>query len=129
MLIELQGLRKRYNLGQPNEAEVLHGIDLRVRPRSFFQTNTAVTEQLYRQVAQWVDAVGPASVWDLYCGVGGFALHVAGPGREVVGTEISEEAVVHAQSLRIGVFYVKDGKRVLYDDENVCMSLETEKKE
>ena len=43
--------------------------------------------------------------------------------------QISEEAVVHAQSLRIGVFYVKDGKRVLCDDENVCMSLETENKE
>ena len=35
MLIELQGLRKRYNLGQPNEAEVLHGIDLRVQRGEF----------------------------------------------------------------------------------------------
>ncbi|WHF24687.1 hypothetical protein QJS66_11290 [Kocuria rhizophila] len=38
----------------------LNGIDLRVRPRSFFPTNTAVTEQLYRQVAgSRVDAVAP----------------------------------------------------------------------
>jgi len=35
MLIELHDLRKRYNLGQPNEAEVLHGIDLRVQRASF----------------------------------------------------------------------------------------------
>ena len=75
----------------------LNGIGLRVRPRSFFQTNTAVTEELYRQVSQWVDAVDPALVWDLYCGVGGFALHAAGPGREVVGTEISADAVASAQ--------------------------------
>lgn len=75
----------------------VNGIDLRVRPRSFFQTNTRVTEQLYRQVADWVDAVDPASVWDLYCGVGGFALHVAAPTREVVGTEISAEAVASAR--------------------------------
>ncbi|WP_088285913.1 ABC transporter ATP-binding protein [Ideonella sp. A 288] len=29
-LLELAGIRKRYNIGLPNEAEVLHGIDLRV---------------------------------------------------------------------------------------------------
>jgi lipoprotein-releasing system ATP-binding protein len=29
-LIDLQGVRKSYNLGQPNEAEVLHGLSLRV---------------------------------------------------------------------------------------------------
>jgi len=34
-LIELQALRKSYNLGQPNEAEVLHGLDLRVRRGEF----------------------------------------------------------------------------------------------
>ena len=49
-----------------------------------------------------------------------------GPAEVARMLQISEEAVVHAQSLRIGVFYVKDGKRVLCDDENVCMSLETE---
>lgn len=32
-------------------------------------------------------------MWDLYSGVGGFALHLAGPGREVTGVEISEQAV------------------------------------
>ena len=40
--------------------------------------------------------------------------------------QISEETVVHAQSLRIGVFSVKDGKRVLCSDENECKSLEPE---
>ena len=35
MLIELHDLRKRYNLGQPNEAEVLHGLDLRVQRGEF----------------------------------------------------------------------------------------------
>ena len=41
--------------------------------------------------------------------------------------QLSEETVVHAQSLRIGVFKVEDGKRILCDDENVCMLLEAEK--
>lgn len=73
-------------------------VPLRLRPQSFFQTNTAVAEALYAQVAEWVDAVSPASVWDLYCGVGGFALNVAAPGRRVVGVETSREAVRSARA-------------------------------
>ena len=34
-LIELSGLRKSYNLGRPNEAEVLHGVDLRLHAGEF----------------------------------------------------------------------------------------------
>ncbi|MGH1523393.1 23S rRNA (uracil(747)-C(5))-methyltransferase RlmC [Leifsonia sp. L25] len=74
------------------------GIPLRLRPQSFFQTNTAVAEALYAQVAAWVDDVSPVSVWDLYCGVGGFALNVAAPGRRVVGVETSTEAVRSARA-------------------------------
>ena len=34
-LLELSQVRKTYNLGRPNEAEVLHGIDLRVNTGEF----------------------------------------------------------------------------------------------
>ncbi|MDO8449913.1 MAG: ABC transporter ATP-binding protein [Rhodoferax sp.] len=34
-LIELNGVRKSYNVGLPNEAEVLHGLDLRVKRGEF----------------------------------------------------------------------------------------------
>jgi len=34
-LIELRGLRKSYNIGRPNEAEVLHGLDLSVARGEF----------------------------------------------------------------------------------------------
>src|SRR5690606_5719758 len=54
-----------------------HPLTLHLMPQSFFQTNTAVARELYAQVAEWVVGVRPASVWDLYCGVGGFALHSA----------------------------------------------------
>ncbi|MDR6969894.1 23S rRNA (uracil(747)-C(5))-methyltransferase RlmC [Leifsonia shinshuensis] len=76
----------------------LGDVSLRLRPQSFFQTNTDVARELYAQVAAWVDDVSPASVWDLYCGVGGFALHVAAPGRRVVGVETSREAVRSARA-------------------------------
>ncbi|WP_194949342.1 methyltransferase domain-containing protein [Actinomyces trachealis] len=75
--------------------------------RSFFQTNTAVAEVLYDQARQWalellkaradtaeaVDEHRPLRVWDLFCGVGGFALALAGPGREVLGVELSASAI------------------------------------
>jgi len=35
LLIELDNVRKSYNVGQPNEAEVLHGLDLNVRRGDF----------------------------------------------------------------------------------------------
>ncbi|HEX5918330.1 MAG TPA: 23S rRNA (uracil(747)-C(5))-methyltransferase RlmC [Nocardioides sp.] len=75
------------------------GITLRLGPRSFFQTNTAVAEALYDQARAWVrDLPDVRTVWDLYCGVGGFALHLAGPGREVLGVEVSADAVDAATS-------------------------------
>ncbi len=70
------------------------GVTLQLGPRSFFQTNTSVAEALYEQARTWVDALpGVRTVWDLYCGVGGFALHLAGPGREVLGVEVSADAI------------------------------------
>lgn len=79
----------------------VNGITLHLPPNSFFQTNTAVAAELYRQAQQWVWQIGPESVWDLYCGVGGFALHcVAGPAGSVpsvLGIEVSPDAIDSAR--------------------------------
>ncbi|QCR18694.1 methyltransferase domain-containing protein [Agrococcus sp. SGAir0287] len=74
----------------------LNDVPLRLRPGGFFQTNSAVAAALYREAATWIDEVDPASVADLYCGVGGFALHAARPHRDVVGVETSAEAIAGA---------------------------------
>jgi len=73
-------------------------VTLQVRPQSFVQTNTAIAGALYRQGRAWIDAVAPSTVWDLYCGVGGFALHAAAPGRRVLGIEVSPDAVESART-------------------------------
>ena len=54
---------------------------------------------MYAQGREWVREVAPRSLWDLYCGVGGFALHAASVmgGGSVTGIEISAEAVASAQ--------------------------------
>lgn len=72
-------------------------VPLRLRPQSFFQTNTQVAVELYRQARAWADDAAPSSVWDLYSGVGGFALHLAREGRDVAGVELSAEATVAAR--------------------------------
>lgn len=73
--------------------------------RAFFQTNTAVAQALYAQARDWTDRVEARSVWDLYCGVGGFASYLAGPGRHVVGVETSAEAVSSARVAAQGTPY------------------------
>jgi len=78
----------------------VNDLELRVRPQSFVQTNTAIAAALYAQARDWVDELDPASVWDLYCGVGGFALHSASATRSVLGVEASPDAVASAELAR-----------------------------
>lgn len=75
-------------------------VTLGLRPNSFFQTNTAVATGLYRQAAAWIgQEPPPASVWDLYCGVGGFALHARLAGAaDVLGVEVAPDAVASARA-------------------------------
>lgn len=86
----------------------VNDLVLLLPPRSFFQTNTAVAAALYQQAADWAEQVigeggGPKRLVDLYCGVGGFALSLAGPDRKILGIETSTEAITAAEtSARLG---------------------------
>lgn len=94
----LEGEREVHLFGPDTLDMPVGGLHLRLRPQGFFQTNTEVAAALYAQAAEWINEAGPASVWDLYCGVGGFALSAAAQGRQVLGVEISEEAVEGARA-------------------------------
>ena len=83
------------------------GLDLHLRPQSFFQTNTAMAAELYELARVWVGSVAPRSLWDLYCGVGGFALGLATPGVAVTGVEVSREAVASARLSASGLADVR----------------------
>jgi 23S rRNA (uracil747-C5)-methyltransferase len=72
------------------------GHTLHLGVRSFFQTNLAIADGLYAQAAEWVSGMPIRSAWDLYCGVGGFALAIARPEVEVLGVETSVDAVASA---------------------------------
>jgi len=103
----LEGEREIVLTGEVTLPVRLPGTELELRPQSFFQTNTVVAEALYAQAAAWLGALDPRPatgrrpggratppgdrlrVWDLYCGVGGFARALAGPGRTVVGVDVA----------------------------------------
>lgn len=80
---------------------VVDEVPLQLRARSFFQTNTAVAAELYRQATSWVAQSQAMRVWDVYCGVGGFGLHMAvhvGRPVAVTGIEVTVEAAQAAQA-------------------------------
>lgn len=93
----LEGERELVLTEQATLPMQVNGLTLHLGPRSFFQTNTDVAAQLYRTARAWADDLSPHTVHDLYCGVGGFALHLAAPGRQVTGIEISADAVAAAE--------------------------------
>ncbi|MDN5822201.1 MAG: 23S rRNA (uracil(747)-C(5))-methyltransferase RlmC [Brachybacterium sp.] len=100
----VEGDREIHLAGAESIAIRTGDVTLFSRPQSFLQTNTEVAGQLYRQAAAWVREIaaersasqeGAPRIWDLYCGLGGFALHaaLAVPGARVTGVEVSAQAI------------------------------------
>ncbi len=97
----LEGQHEVLLTAQEHLTMSIGGVPLHLRPGGFFQTNTAAAAALYETATGWVRDVAPRSVLDLYCGVGGFALHsarVLPAGTPVRGLEISAEAVAAART-------------------------------
>ncbi len=88
--------------------ERFNGIPLYIRPRSFFQTNPDIAAELYATAGRWVRELGINSLWDLFCGAGGFGLHCADKKTRLTGIEISAEAISCAKSSakRLGLEHV-----------------------
>lgn len=93
----LEGDKEIYFSKQQALAEQFNQIPLYIRPQSFFQTNPQIAARLYATARDWVQALPVQNMWDLFCGVGGFALHCARVDRQVTGIEISAEAIACAQ--------------------------------
>ncbi|HDZ9830174.1 TPA: 23S rRNA (uracil(747)-C(5))-methyltransferase RlmC [Yersinia enterocolitica] len=77
--------------------EIFNQVPLFIRPQSFFQTNPQVAASLYATARQWVRELKIDSMWDLFCGVGGFGLHCADTETRLTGIEISAEAIACAR--------------------------------
>ena len=83
------------------EDKILHqfnDIFLTLGPRSFFQVTPFIAEKLYSSVGEIVKLHNVKSFLDLFCGVGAFSYFAAKSCPDVVGVEISKEAILCAQS-------------------------------
>ncbi len=83
--------------------EVLSGATFRIRPSSFFQTNTAQAEKMAQMVLAGLlhsannESQKQMTIVDAYCGVGTFARLLAGPVGKVIAIEESASAIKDAQ--------------------------------
>lgn len=80
-------------------------VELYLGTKSFVQTNLEVASALYLEAKEWLKN-SKGRVLDLFCGVGGFALHLSHPLRQVVGVELSKEAIMAAKKVDSDVEFV-----------------------
>ena len=79
--------------GQEFLTEKLLGLTFKISPFSFFQTNSAGAETLYRIVREYLGETKDRLVYDLYSGTGTIAQILAPAAERVIGVEIVPEAV------------------------------------
>ena len=84
--------------GKDYITEKILGLEFRISPFSFFQTNSSGAEVLYQVVRNYIeDATDGKVVYDLYSGTGTIAQLLAPVAKQVIGVEIVEEAVEAAR--------------------------------
>ncbi len=86
--------------GEDAFTDTVLGINFRISPFSFFQTNTRGAEKLYSVVRNMVtdSLAGQAGlIYDLYCGTGTITQLMAAVAERVIGVEIVPEAVEKAK--------------------------------
>ncbi|WP_272665349.1 23S rRNA (uracil(747)-C(5))-methyltransferase RlmC [Providencia sp. PROV174] len=93
----LEGEDEIFLTEQRTLREEFNQVPLFIRPQGFFQTNPIVAAKLYQTAREWVKALDIDSLWDLFCGVGGFGLHCAEKDARLTGIEISAPAIASAQ--------------------------------
>ncbi len=76
--------------------EKLLGLQFKITPFSFFQTNSLGAEVLYSKAREYIGNTKDMTVFDLYSGTGTIAQVLAPVAKRVVGVEIVEEAVAAA---------------------------------
>lgn len=101
--------------------EEMEGLQFRIGPKSFYQTNSHQAYELYK-VARRMACLKPDDlVYDLYTGTGTIANFVARQVKKVVGIEYVPEAIADAKlnsevnSIDNTIFFAGDMKDVLTD--------------
>ena len=102
--------------------EEMDGLQFKIGPKSFFQTNYKQALELYRKTLEFSDLKGDEVVYDLYTGTGTIAQYVARNAKQVIGIESVPEAIEAAKEhaklngLENCTFYCGDMKAIFNDE-------------
>lgn len=114
--------------GQDHIMETMEGLQFKVGPKSFYQTNTEQAYELYKVAREFAfDKLSITNdqlplVYDLYTGTGTIANFVARQARQVIGIEYVPEAIEDAKvnskinGIDNTLFFAGDMKDILNDD-------------
>ena len=107
--------------GQDHIIEEMEGLQFKVGPKSFYQTNTEQAYELYKVAREFAGLTGKELVYDLYTGTGTIANFVARQARQVIGIEYVPEAIEDAKvnskinHIENTLFFAGDMKDILND--------------
>lgn len=105
--------------GRDHILEQMEGLQFKVGPKSFYQTNSEQAYELYKIARDFAGLTGKELVYDLYTGTGTIANFVAGRSRQVIGIEYVPEAIEDAKvnaklnKIENTLFYAGDMKDIL----------------
>jgi len=114
--------------GQDFIIEEMEGLQFKVGPKSFYQTNTEQAYELYKVARAFAFDQLPITndqlplVYDLYTGTGTIANFVSRKARQVIGIEYVPEAIEDAKvnskinQIENTLFFAGDMKKVLNED-------------
>ena len=108
--------------GADHIMEEMEGLQFKVGPKSFYQTNTEQAYELYKVARQFAELTGEELVFDLYTGTGTIANFVAKQAKQVIGIEYVPEAIEDAKVnakinlLNNTIFFAGDMKDILNED-------------
>jgi 23S rRNA (uracil1939-C5)-methyltransferase len=83
--------------GKGHVVEQLEDFRFKIGPKSFFQTNTAQAETLYRITREFAELDGSQVVYDLYCGTGSIGIFCSRGAKKIIGVEMIEAAIADAK--------------------------------
>lgn len=76
--------------------ENIGGVQYRISPNAFFQTNSTAAPMLLETVQEFAGDLTDKTLLDLYCGTGFFAVAMAGQAKKTVGVELVPDAIKDA---------------------------------
>lgn len=77
--------------------EEMEGLQFKIGPKSFYQTNSLQAYRLYSTARDFADLKGNETVYDLYTGTGTIAQFISKHAARVIGIEYVPEAIADAR--------------------------------